>query len=146
MTVVRAAVRTHGLAVVVATCLVAIAPAQESVCNLPLRVFSQSSVSAPQFAWEHICKQQLGTIPNTWNEAKVTTVGTETTLPQDAHRPRVKFRSGEWIVTAVAPKDHKLRVGEDVEVKQDGSLLSIRRKSDTFRIQTTCIQRIVFVQ
>ena len=146
MTVVRAAVRTYGLAVVVATSLVAIASPQESVCNLPLCVFSQSSVSAPQFASEEVCKQQLGTIPDTWNQAKVTSVGTETTLPRDAHRLRVKFRSGDWVVTAVAPKDHKLRIGENVEVKQDGSLLSIRNRRDTFRIQTTCIQRIVFVQ
>jgi hypothetical protein len=147
MNVVRAALRTYGLAVAVAICLVAIAPAQESVCNLPLCVFSQTSApAAPQFAWEDLCNQQLGTIPNTWNQARVTSVGTETTLPQDAHKLRVKFRSGEWIVTAVAPKDHKLRVGEDVEVKQDGTALSIRRRGHTFRIQITCVRRPVFVE
>jgi hypothetical protein len=134
----------------------AIAPAQESVCNLPLCVFSQSFVSSPQFEWEDICKQQLGEVSNAWNKAKVTDVGKETTLPQDAHRLRVKFRSGDWLVTAVAPKGHKLRVeedvevkqdvGEDVEVKQDESLLSIRRPSDTFRIRITCVHRFVFVE
>jgi len=138
--------RTHGLAVAVATCLVAIASAQENVCNLPLCFFSQSSVSAPQFAWEDICKQQLGTIPNTWNEAKVTSIGTETTLPQDAHKLRVKFRSGDLLVTAVVPKGHKLRVGENVEVNQNGSVLSVRRMGHTFRIQITCVHRLVFVQ
>jgi hypothetical protein len=146
MTVVRTALRTHGLAAVVATCLVAIAPAQESVCNLPLCVFSQSSASAPQFAWEDICKQQLGTVPNTWNEAKVTSVGAETKLPQDARRLRVKFQSGEWIVTAVASKDDELRGGENVEVKQNGSALSIRRRGQTLRIQITCVHRLVFVE
>jgi hypothetical protein len=139
-------VRTYGFAVVSALCLMAIAPAQESVGNLPLCVFSQPSVSSPQFAWEDICKQQLGEVPNTWNKAKVTDVGKETTLPQDAHRLRVKFRSGDWLVTAVAPKGHELRVGEDVEVKQDGSLLSIRRRSDTFRIRITYVHRLVFVE
>ncbi len=138
--------RTYGFAIVAALCLMAIAPAQKSLCNLPLCVFSQSFVSSPQFAWKDICKQQLGTVPNTWNKAKVTDVGTETTLPQDAHRLRVKFRSGDWLVTTVAPKGHKLRIGEDVEVKQDGSLLSIRRRIDTFRIQITCVQRLVFVE
>jgi hypothetical protein len=144
--VVGVGVRTYGFAVVAALCLVAIAPAQESVCNLPLCVFSQSFVSSPQFAWEDICKQQLGRVPNTWNNAKVTDVGAETTLPQDAHRLRVKFRSGDWLVTAVAPKGHKFRVGEDVEVKQDGSLLSIRRRSDAFRIRITCVHRLDFVE
>jgi hypothetical protein len=146
MNVVCGGVRARGFAVAVAICLAAVASAQENVCNLPLCLFSQRSVSAPQFAWEDICKQQLGMIPNTWNEAKVTSVGRETTLPQDAQRLRVKFRSGEWIVTAVAPRDHKLRVGENVEVKQDGSVLDIRRSGHAFRTQTTCIQRIVFVQ
>src|SRR4029077_19479057 len=124
----------------------AIAPAQESVCNLPLCVCSQSFASSPQFAWEDICKQQLGTVPNTWNKAKVTDVGTETTMPQDAHRLRVKFRSGDWLLPTFAPKGHNLRVGEDVEVKQDGSLLGIRRRSDMFRIRITCVHRLVFVE
>jgi hypothetical protein len=139
-------VRTQGFAAVVATCLVTIAAAQESVCNLPLCVFSRSSVPSPPFAWEDICKQQLGKVPNAWYKAKVTSVGTETTLPQDAQRLRVKFRSADWIVTAVAPKGRKLLVGENVEVKQDGSLLSIRSRTDTFRVQITCVHQLVFVQ
>jgi hypothetical protein len=146
MAVVGGGVRTLGFVAVAAACLVASAPGQESVCNLPLCVFSQSSVSSPQFAWEDICGQQLGEVPNAWNKAKVTSVGTETTLPQDAHRLRVKFQSGDWIVTAVAPRGHKLRVGEDAEVTQEGSLLSIRRRSDTFRVRITCVRRPVFIQ
>ena len=144
--VVGVVVRTYSFAVIAAICLVAIAPAQESLCNLPSCVFSQSLVSSPQSAWKDSCKQQLGEVPNTWNKAQVADVGKETALPQDAHGLRVKFQSGYWVVTAVAPKGHELRIGEDVEVKQDGSMLSIRRRSDTFRIRITCVRHVVFVE
>ena len=98
--------RTHGFVAVIAACLVSIASAQESVLNLPLFVASQGFVLSSQSAWEDICEQPLGNARGGWNKAKVTSVGTETTLPQDAHRLRVKFRAGDWIVTAIAPKGH----------------------------------------
>jgi hypothetical protein len=146
MTMAGGLVRTHGFVAVVAACLAATAAAQESVRSLPLGVFSQSSVPSPQVPWNDICKQPLGEVPDTWNKAKVTDVGTETKLPQDAQKLRVKFKSGAWIVTAIAPKGNKLRAGEDVELKQDGSQLSVRRRTDTFRIRITCVRRPVFLE
>ena len=86
--------RTHGFVAVIAACLVSIASAQESVLNLPLFVASQGFVLSSQSAWEDICEQPLGNARGGWNKAKVTSVGTETTLPPRRPQAAGKIPSG----------------------------------------------------